>query len=84
MTFTYGYAEKEALRMYFQVHGQPVPCRPPLLLIPGGGSILGTNCALVPPPAGQRQRRGATTAALGEFRPALLTFNVQRVDLQRL
>jgi pimeloyl-ACP methyl ester carboxylesterase len=29
--------------MYYEVHGRAVPGRPPLLLVPGGGSTIGTN-----------------------------------------
>ncbi len=43
VTFTHGYADNRGLRMYYEVHGQAVPGRPPLLLIPGGGSTIGTN-----------------------------------------
>ena len=42
--------------MYYEVHGQAVPGRPPLLLIPGGGSTIGTNFSeLIPLLARQRQ-----------------------------
>ena len=43
MSFTHGYADNHGLRMYYEVHGRPVPGQPPLLLIPGGGSTIGTN-----------------------------------------
>ena len=56
MTFTHGYADNHGLRMYYEVHGLPVPGRPPLLLIPGGGSTIGTNFAdLIPLLADGRQ-----------------------------
>ena len=45
MTFTHGYADNDGLRMYYEVHGRAVPGQPPLLLIPGGGSTIGTNFA---------------------------------------
>jgi pimeloyl-ACP methyl ester carboxylesterase len=42
--------------MYFEVHGRAVPGQPPLLLIPGGGSTIGTNFGeLIPLLAGERQ-----------------------------
>ena len=43
VTFTHGYADNDGLRMYYEVHGPAVSGRPPLLLIPGGGSTIGTN-----------------------------------------
>ena len=43
MNFTHGHADNHGLRMYYEVHGRPVPGHPPLLLIPGGGSTIGTN-----------------------------------------
>ena len=56
MTFTHGFADNNGLRMYYEVHGREVPGRPPLLLIPGGGSTIGTNFAeLIPLLAEQRQ-----------------------------
>lgn len=56
MTFTHGYADNNGLRMYYEVHGQAVPGQPPLVLIPGGGSTIGTNFAgLIPLLAEQRQ-----------------------------
>lgn len=56
MTFTHGYADNNGLRMYYEVHGLAVPGRPPLLLIPGGGSTIGTNFGeLIPLLAEQRQ-----------------------------
>lgn len=56
MTFTHGYADNNGLRMYYEVHGRAVPDQPPLLLIPGGGSTIGTNFSeLIPLLAGQRQ-----------------------------
>lgn len=56
MTFTHGFADNNGLRMYYEVHGQAVPGQPPLLLIPGGGSTIGTNFSeLIPLLAGQRQ-----------------------------
>ncbi|WP_427172592.1 alpha/beta fold hydrolase [Arthrobacter sp. 92] len=49
MTFTHGYADNNGLRMYYEVHGRAMPGQPPLLLIPGGGSTIGTNFAeLIP------------------------------------
>lgn len=49
MTFTHGFADNNGLRMYYEVHGRTVPGQPPLLLIPGGGSTIGTNFAeLIP------------------------------------
>ncbi|MBN3497830.1 alpha/beta fold hydrolase [Arthrobacter pascens] len=42
--------------MYYEVHGPAVPGQPPLLLIPGGGSTIGTNFAeLIPLLAERRQ-----------------------------
>src|SRR5688572_33404772 len=42
--------------MYYEVHGPEVAGQPPLLLIPGGGSTIGTNFSeLIPLLAGQRQ-----------------------------
>ena len=56
MSFTHGYADNHGLRMYYEVHGTAVPDQPPLLLIPGGGSTIGTNFGeLIPLLAGQRQ-----------------------------
>lgn len=56
MTFTHGYADNDGLRMYYEVHGPAVPGQPPLLLIPGGGSTIGTNFAqLIPLLAEGRQ-----------------------------
>ncbi|WP_258073977.1 alpha/beta fold hydrolase [Arthrobacter sp. Y81] len=56
MTFTHGFADNNGLRMYYEVHGREVPGQPPLLLIPGGGSTIGTNFAeLIPRLAEQRQ-----------------------------
>ena len=56
MSFTHGYADNHGLRMYYEVHGPAVPGQPPLLLIPGGGSTIGTNFSeLIPLLAGQRQ-----------------------------
>ena len=43
MSFTHGYADNHGLRMYYEVHGRPMPGQPPLLLVPGGGSTIGTN-----------------------------------------
>ncbi|SDP51864.1 Pimeloyl-ACP methyl ester carboxylesterase [Arthrobacter sp. ok909] len=49
MTFTHGYAANGDLRMYYEVHGHPRADKPPLLLIPGGGSTIETNFAgLIP------------------------------------
>lgn len=56
MTFTHGYADNHGLRMYYEVHGPAVPGQPPLVLIPGGGSTIGTNFSkLLPLLAGQCQ-----------------------------
>ncbi|GAA1262950.1 alpha/beta fold hydrolase [Arthrobacter pascens] len=56
MTFTHGYADNDGIRMYYEVHGPAVPGQPPLLLIPGGGSTIGTNFAeLIPLLAERRQ-----------------------------
>ena len=56
MTFTHGYADNNGLRMYYEVHGRAVPGQPPLLLIPGGGSTIGTNFSeLIPLLAEQSQ-----------------------------
>ncbi len=56
MSFTHGYADNHGLRMYYEIHGQEVPGQPPLLLIPGGGSTIGTNFGeLIPLLADQRQ-----------------------------
>jgi pimeloyl-ACP methyl ester carboxylesterase len=56
VTFTHGFADNNGLRMYYEVHGREVPGKPPLLLIPGGGSTIGTNFAeLIPLLAEQRQ-----------------------------
>ncbi|MEN8584141.1 alpha/beta hydrolase [Burkholderia sp. RS01] len=56
MTFTHGFADNDGLRMYYEVHGPAVRGRPPLLLIPGGGSTIGTNFSeIIPLLAGQRQ-----------------------------
>ncbi|MDV8149008.1 alpha/beta hydrolase [Arthrobacter sp. B10-11] len=56
MTFTHGYADNGGLRMYYEVHGEAAPGQPPLLLIPGGGSTIGTNFGgLIPLLAGHRQ-----------------------------
>ncbi|MDR7082445.1 pimeloyl-ACP methyl ester carboxylesterase [Arthrobacter ginsengisoli] len=42
--------------MYYEVHGRAVPGQPPLLLIPGGGSTIGTNFGeLIPLLTEQRQ-----------------------------
>ncbi|WP_222612653.1 alpha/beta fold hydrolase [Arthrobacter sp. PM3] len=49
MTFTHGYAANGDVRMYYEVHGHARAGEPPLLLIPGGGSSIGTNFAgLIP------------------------------------
>lgn len=56
MTFTHGYADNDGVRMYYEVHGPAVPGQPALLLIPGGGSTIGTNFAeLIPLLAERRQ-----------------------------
>lgn len=56
MTSTHGYADNHGLRMYYEVHGHAVPGQPPLLLIPGGGSTIGTNFGhLIPLLAGHCQ-----------------------------
>jgi pimeloyl-ACP methyl ester carboxylesterase len=56
VSFTHGHADNHGLRMYYEVHGKPVPGQPPLLLIPGGGSTIGTNFGeLIPVLAEQRQ-----------------------------
>jgi pimeloyl-ACP methyl ester carboxylesterase len=56
VTFTHGFADNNGLRMYYEVHGQAVPGQAPLLLIPGGGSTIGTNFAeVLPLLAGHRQ-----------------------------
>lgn len=56
MSFTNGYADNHGLRMYYEVHGRAVPGRPPLLLVPGGGSTIGTNFGeLIPVLADTRQ-----------------------------
>jgi pimeloyl-ACP methyl ester carboxylesterase len=56
VTFTHGFADNNGLRMYYEVHGRTVPGQPPLLLIPGGGSTIGTNFGeLIPLLAEQRQ-----------------------------
>lgn len=56
MTFAHGYADNNGLRMYYEVHGPEVTGQPPLLLIPGGGSTIGTNFSeLIPLLAGHRQ-----------------------------
>ena len=56
MSFTHGYADNDGLRMYYEVHGPAVPGQPPLLLIPGGGSTIGTNFGeLIPLLAEHRQ-----------------------------
>ena len=49
MTFTHGYASNGDLRMYYEVHGSTAAGRPPLLLIPGGGSNIETNFAKILP-----------------------------------
>jgi pimeloyl-ACP methyl ester carboxylesterase len=43
MSGQHGYAQVGPLRMYYEVHGEPVSGRVPLLLIHGGGSTIGTN-----------------------------------------
>ncbi|MDQ1060326.1 pimeloyl-ACP methyl ester carboxylesterase [Arthrobacter globiformis] len=56
MTFTHGYAANGDLRMYYEVHGQSATDKPPLLLIPGGGSTIQTNFAsIIPLLSAQRQ-----------------------------
>jgi pimeloyl-ACP methyl ester carboxylesterase len=56
VTFTHGFADNNGLRMYYEVHGRAVPGQPPLLLIPGGGSTIGTNFTeLIPLLAEHRQ-----------------------------
>jgi pimeloyl-ACP methyl ester carboxylesterase len=56
VTFTHGYADNRGLRMYYELHGRAVLGQPPLLLIPGGGSTIGTNFGeLIPLLAEQRQ-----------------------------
>ncbi len=56
MTFTHGFADNNGLRMYYEVHGEAVPGQPPLLLVPGGGSTIGTNFSeLIPLLAATRQ-----------------------------
>jgi pimeloyl-ACP methyl ester carboxylesterase len=55
-TFSHGYADNNGLRMYYEVHGEAFAGRPPLLLIPGGGSTIGTNFSeLIPLLAEHRQ-----------------------------
>lgn len=70
MTFTHGYADNDGLRMYFEVHGRTVPGRPPLLLIPGGGSTIGTNFGeLIPLLAEQRQVIAVEEEGHGRTKP---------------
>jgi pimeloyl-ACP methyl ester carboxylesterase len=42
--------------MYYEVHGQEVPGQPPLLLIPGGGSTIGTNFGQLIPLLAEHRR----------------------------
>lgn len=56
MSFTHGYADNHGVRMYYEVHGRAPAGRLPLLLIPGGGSTIGTNFGeLIPLLADKRQ-----------------------------
>ena len=48
MTPTAGHAEVNGLRMYHEVHGGGTPA-PPLVLLHGGGSTIGTNFARILP-----------------------------------
>lgn len=43
MAMTSGYATNGELRMYYEVHGDPVPDTRPLLLIHGGGNTIESN-----------------------------------------
>lgn len=70
MTFTHGYADNNGLRMYYEVHGRAVPGQLPLLLIPGGGSTIGTNFGeLIPLLAEQRQVIAVEEAGHGRTQP---------------
>lgn len=70
VTFAHGYADNHGLRMYFEVHGDAVPGKPPLLLIPGGGSTIGTNFGeLSPLLAEQRQVIAVEEEGHGRTRP---------------
>ncbi|CAH0292036.1 Tropinesterase [Arthrobacter sp. Bi83] len=70
MTFTHGYADNDGLLMYYEVHGRVVPGQPPLLLIPGGGSTIGTNFSeLIPLLAEQRQMIAVEEEGHGRTQP---------------
>ncbi|MFC5502049.1 alpha/beta fold hydrolase [Lysinimonas soli] len=43
MTIETGFASSGELRMYYELHGEPVPGTRPLLLIHGGGATIQTN-----------------------------------------
>jgi pimeloyl-ACP methyl ester carboxylesterase len=54
-----GYADVGALRMYYEVHGEPRPGRVPLLLVHGGGATIESNFGeLIPLLTGGRQLIG--------------------------
>lgn len=51
-----GYAPVNGLQIYFEIHGDPDPARPPLVLLHGGGDTIRTNFAeLLPALARERQ-----------------------------
>lgn len=51
-----GYAPVNGLRIYYEVHGEANPARPPLVLLHGGGDTIETNfSAVLPALARERQ-----------------------------
>ncbi|MBT2551697.1 alpha/beta fold hydrolase [Arthrobacter sp. ISL-5] len=64
--------------MYYEVHGRTVPGQPPLLLIPGGGSTIGTNFAdLIPLLAEQRQVIAVEEEGHGHTQPTSLALTAE-------
>jgi pimeloyl-ACP methyl ester carboxylesterase len=56
MSTAQGFADVGALRMWYELHGEGRPDRPPLLLLHGGGSTIETNFRqLIPLVCGTRQ-----------------------------
>jgi pimeloyl-ACP methyl ester carboxylesterase len=51
-----GYAPVNGLRMYYEIHGDPGDPRPPLVLLHGGGSTIGTSFGSILPALARGRR----------------------------